>query len=344
MSRLALVFGLVALSSVSAGMAACVSSNSAPPAGSNDAGMFGEDATVPFDSAPGTHSGPTDANVPPSDAGTDSALSCGSWTPVVAFDASDWDGAPLSTTSSTGGPLPGPAPTQCIAGDVPAELFFLNDTPCSLDVWWVDWVCEEDFYGTIPPGDSWHIHSSSGSTWRLRAPGSEELLMEVVLPEPVDDAGVAPTTTIEYPPAAAGTFDAATFPPAPEGNPDAAACIGWDAATEYDASGWDGAPATLEDDAGTVPGPPATTCSITGDQPYEQMFVDNTTCPIDVYWVDYGCNEVFWQTIEMGRNGVATTFATNVWRLRAHGSGELLAQAPIVPEDAGVTGAVLRYP
>jgi hypothetical protein len=300
------------------------------------------------DSAPGPG---LDGSAPPdasdaSDAGTDAAaLACGAWTPYVAFDASGWDGAALGVNSFDGSALPGPAPASCGQSFTPALIQVFNDAPCSIDLWYVDPVCEEDYFFTIPPGELGHVHSYSGTTWRLRASGTGELLQEVApLPNAEDDASVAPATFFTYPPSDAGLLDAAALPPALEVNPDAAACVGWNPVIEYDAGAWDGAPSPLADDAGTLPGPPPWVCSIDGDNPVELLFVDDTDCPIDVYWVDYQCHEEFWETLENGRTTSAGTYATTVWRFRDHGSNALLAQAPVVPESWDGGSVVFRYP
>jgi hypothetical protein len=353
--RVSLAITLVAaLSSASAGLAivACVSNDSGQPE-SSDAGPPGEDATLPpgpDGSSPGDSSPPGDAG---HDAGSplDGAVSCSAWMPVLEFDASAWDGAALSTAEYTGATLPGPTPQVCNSvGSVYAPLLVLNDSPCSIDLYWVDPLCEEEFHGSVPAGEGWYRDSLNTDVWRIRATGTGELLEELPpLPGPDDDAGHVPETIVHYPSgtASATSADAAAYTVVQSEHPDASICENWDAAVELDASGWDGAPSTLEDDAGTLPGPNPNVCSIVGDEPYVSLIVNNSGCPLDVYWVDYDCEETFYGTVLAGNTFLQETFATSVWRLRATGTGELLTQLPVVPEvpDGGtVANAVFRYP
>jgi hypothetical protein len=341
--RVSLAITFVALSLAGVALVACVSNDDGQPE-SSDASLPGEDATVP----PGPDA------TPPADAGHDAgspldgAVSCGAWTPVLEFDASAWDGAALSTSEYTGATLAGPTPLVCNSvGTVYAPLLVLNDSPCSIDLYWVDPLCEEEFHGSVPAGEGWYRDSLNTDVWRIRATGTGELLEELPpLPGPDDDAGDVPETVVHYP-SGGGTADAAAYTIVPNEHPDASVCANWDAAVELDASGWDGAPSTLEDDAGTVPGPNPNVCSIVGDEPYDLLIVNNSGCPLDVFWVDYNCEETLYGTVLTGNTYLQETFATSVWRLRATGTEELLTQLPVVPEapDGGAVGnVVFRYP
>jgi hypothetical protein len=188
---------------------ACFSPNSPIP--SSDASTSA-DATVPVRDASST---PADAWIAPEaavdapftpvdsgapDAGSEAgpaAPSCGGWDAAIELDASDSDGA-TSPNADGGPPLPGPPPSSCsVDGDIHAPFEVINNSPCPIDVWWVDYLCAEEYYGTVAPnGGTWSNDTWETSPWRIRLSGSEALLLEIPpVPEGVD----ASLRTIVYP-------------------------------------------------------------------------------------------------------------------------------------------------
>ena len=147
----------------------------------NEAGPRG-DAQAPADAG-------LDANVvapsPGPDASDDASdaspgPTCGSWTVAIDLDASDDDGA-TSINAGDAAPLPGPPPSECsVTGDTHAPFQIINNSPCPIDVWWVDYSCEEEYFGTVAPnGGTWSNDTWETSPWRIRLAGSETLLEEI---------------------------------------------------------------------------------------------------------------------------------------------------------------------
>jgi hypothetical protein len=111
-------------------------------------------------------------------------------------------------------------------------------------------------------------------------------------------------------------------------------CGGYDAAVEYDAAGYDGGAA----DGGALPGPPPVVCSGQG-QPAASLSVTNDApCTIELWWVNFACQEVFYDYIDPnGGSVVQPTYETHVWRLRAGGTHELLREIPMTSATVAVT-------
>lgn len=61
---------------------------------------------------------------------------------------------------------------------------------------------------------------------------------------------------------------------------------------------------------------------------------------VDVYWVGYSCNEIFFARIEPGGNWGLQSFQTHPWRIRNGDTGELMREIP--PLAADTTLAVLQ--
>ena len=55
----------------------------------------------------------------------------------------------------------------------------MNDAPCPIEAWWVDYQCHEELYDTVQPGRQVVESTFVTHPWRLRAAGSEQLLLEI---------------------------------------------------------------------------------------------------------------------------------------------------------------------
>jgi hypothetical protein len=159
-------------------------------------------AGAPHDGSPGGEpptgdpdAGPLEDAMPgPSvDAGPAGDFSCNDWDAEVEVDASSTDASP--SFESDGGSLPGPPPAICSAGAVAAaSITFVNQAPCPIEAWWVDYSCHETSYGIVAPGGGALLEQTYTShVWRLRAAGTEQLLREI--PPAVDTT----PRTITYP-------------------------------------------------------------------------------------------------------------------------------------------------
>lgn len=153
----------------------------------------GTDATLPADAAMEA-TAPVDAAV---DATPDSQpFNCNAWDAELEVEASA-DAAP-SINDEGGAPLPGPPPAVCsLTGDMPSPIEVINNAPCPIDLWWVDYSCGEQFFSTVDPnGGTWFNDTWETHPWRIRQTGSEQLLVEI---PPVPEGADASLRTIVYP-------------------------------------------------------------------------------------------------------------------------------------------------
>lgn len=61
---------------------------------------------------------------------------------------------------------------------------------------------------------------------------------------------------------------------------------------------------------------------------------------VDVYWVDYNCNEIFFARVDPGGSWGIVTFQTHPWRIRNVDTGELMRETPPLTMDTSL--AVLQ--
>jgi hypothetical protein len=151
-----------------------------------EAGVELPDASDATADSPASAS-PADAG--PVDAADATTVNCADWDAPVETDASQTTGVPPSLNAEGGAPLPGPAPSVCsLTGDIHAPLEVVNDAPCPIDVWWVGYNCEEQYFSTVAPnGGTWFNDTWETNPWRIRQTGSEVLLVEIPpVPEGVD--------------------------------------------------------------------------------------------------------------------------------------------------------------
>lgn len=104
------------------------------------------------------------------------------------------------------------------------------------------------------------------------------------------------------------------------------------------------APDVPVEDMGSVNGCPirvaGTACSAKDGKAVGVSFANGCSGFINVYWVDFACQENKYHEIGPGQNKVQSTFAGHIWRLRDQASGQLLREY-VVPsssmlEQAGV--------
>lgn len=68
-------------------------------------------------------------------------------------------------------------------------------------------------------------------------------------------------------------------------------------------------------------------------------FVNNTSAPVDVFWIDFGCNEVFYYTIAAGASRTQSTFITHPWIIRDNST-----HAPLLCFVTGGPGTAVINP
>jgi ELWxxDGT repeat protein len=80
-------------------------------------------------------------------------------------------------------PPDGPPASCSITGTEPASITFVNACATeSVEVWWVDYACGEQFFRTLAPDESYTQQSFVTHPWRIRELGSHRLLKEVPAP------------------------------------------------------------------------------------------------------------------------------------------------------------------
>jgi hypothetical protein len=87
-------------------------------------------------------------------------------------------------------------------------------------------------------------------------------------------------------------------------------------------------PPAMGEDGGTLPGPPASKCSIDSSIPSTLMIANQSTVTIEIWWVDYTCVEHDYGNIDPGASSTLGTFVTHPWRIRADGTHALLRDIP----------------
>lgn len=60
-----------------------------------------------------------------------------------------------------------------------AELEIENSCGYSIEVFWVNYQCEEASYQVISGGDSWSVTSFVTHPWRIRDEASGDLILEI---------------------------------------------------------------------------------------------------------------------------------------------------------------------
>ncbi len=159
------------------------------------------------------------------------------------------------------------------------------------------------------------------------------------MPEP-DSSMPAPDT------GAAAETGATSSDATTEAEAAAPTCATYVAPVELDASNPDGATSINAEGGAPLPGPPPAVCSLLGDTHAPFQLTNNSPCAVDVWWVGYDCQEVYYGTAAPnGGMFFNDTWETDPWRVRLAGSEELVEELPALPEgapDAGVR--MFTYP
>lgn len=87
-------------------------------------------------------------------------------------------------------------------------------------------------------------------------------------------------------------------------------------------------PPAMGEDGGTLPGPPASKCSVDSTIPTTLVIANQSTVTIEIWWVDYACIEHDYGNVDPGGSSTLGTFVTHPWRIRADGTHALLREVP----------------
>ena len=82
------------------------------------------------------------------------------------------------------------------------------------------------------------------------------------------------------------------------------------------------------------------TCSTGWSNTANLKIVNNYSQYVDLYWLDYQCNEVKYVTIYPGGTHVQPSYVTHPWRIRESGTGKLLKQVTL--NNSGTTVIATR--
>jgi hypothetical protein len=182
-------------------LARCTTSNNPLPLATEDSGLEFDsgpgpviDSAAPADAAvdsslPSPDSGSADAATDAGlDAPAEASVSCSGYHSPIEYDASADDGGLALVVNEEGGiedgGLPDPDSICSATGTPPGVMItFVNDAPCPVELWWVDFNCDEELYGVLTPnGGSIPQSTFEGHVWRLREPGAETVLLQYVVP------------------------------------------------------------------------------------------------------------------------------------------------------------------
>jgi hypothetical protein len=73
----------------------------------------------------------------------------------------------------------------------------------------------------------------------------------------------------------------------------------------------------------------AAVCRTSANTSVNVSFANNTTGAVDIYWVDYNCQERFYKTLAAGAAYTQQTYLTHVWRVKKQSNGAVLKQVVI---------------
>jgi hypothetical protein len=89
---------------------------------------------------------------------------------------------PGATTTANGSPRISPVT------NVTSKWVLTNRTADPVNVYWMDYQGQEKLYVTLQPGNQWVCDTFVGHIWRIRSPGSQQLIRELVIQgSPQDD-------------------------------------------------------------------------------------------------------------------------------------------------------------
>lgn len=140
-----------------------------------------------------------------------------------------------------------------------ANLRIYNNSDKYVDLYWVNYQCQEIKYTTLNPGTTVLQQSYVTHPWRLRESVSGKLIKQVTL----NNTGTTVVSTREQ-------------------------------------------------------------CSAGGLIQAQLKINNNSADPVDLFWKDYNCNEVFYGKINPGQTKWYNSYASHPWRIRAHNSSLIL--------------------
>ncbi|HEY4122037.1 MAG TPA: hypothetical protein VGM56_29425 [Byssovorax sp.] len=198
-----------------------------------------------------------------------------------------------SVSSCAGAALPEAVATTCSSSGPPMLLEITN--ACSdetLDLYWVDFECNEVFYSQIEPGAVRYQSTFASHPWRVRDHATHRLVKEIARQQEGD----------------------ATPPQPIEGEQ----------------------PFVVE------PGETAEEskrCSEAGLNARISLENKRPT-PVEVYWVDYGCEEIFKGYVAPGETWHQNTWDAHLFRVRDAATHELVKELSADPAPAARRVAV----
>ena len=142
-------------------------------------------------------------------------------------------------------------------------------------------------------------------------------------PDAGHDASLADAAAVD------GAHDASTADTAASDTAaaDTAAPDTADACPSYAPLTMDASAPSPSEDGGMLPGPPAVQCSAGGTVTATTINWTNNACsPIEAWWVDFNCIEVYYNDVPAMGMVAQPTFVGHRWRLRAKGTGLLLKE------------------
>ena len=216
------------------------------------------------------------------------------------------DGAAAAVDACMMHPLPDGRPTACSKKGKPVPFDLRNTCAGDVDIFWVDYDCQEVFHHRLPNGESWTQVTQDAHVWRVRDHATHALVKE---------------------------FSAQRLPGAPdlthagEGPPRVLAdVIVHDVDASSGAPGAPGAPGAEET-------PPAV-CSGMG-APSRTTVKNERDAQIVIMWVGLDCKEKYWERVEPKKTIVLKGRDGDAWRIRDAKTAQVLVD--ILPDAPDTT-------
>lgn len=125
-------------------------------------------------------------NVPKSAAGSPEPLAAkaiGAGPPSAPVAAESLRAAPSASEACASMPEATPAKCSTPGGHTVTLALKSTCTTTTLDIFWVDYKCQEIFSGTLAPGETWHQETWDSHPFRLRDHATHRLVKELIAPQ-----------------------------------------------------------------------------------------------------------------------------------------------------------------
>jgi hypothetical protein len=269
------------------------------------------------------------------------------------------------------------SPACSLTANTGASLTFVNNTNMPVETYWIGYDCTETYYQTLQPGTSYIQPTYVTHAWNIYDAQTHELMRGLVAMSDqativsVDDSinreNVVCSESSDIP-VTLNFFNDATTPIelywlgydcqpvlyntlVPNTSAALHTFVGhpWvmrDALTNETLrvySAIDTSPVMVSPLASDRFYPNAV-CSVDSNTPATMTFTNTSIDLVELYWVDYSCQEVFYGSLHPGESVEQQTYVSHPWNVRMVGAGLLLKQVVAGATPLAVTIAPIEAP